>query len=79
MTVTLWLLWSLYAGQLADVDSFLNKDQCEAALQQGLQRLEQNKEAAKAGNAPKEVTEYLDNMTMYGCTPVVAKYERHAS
>lgn len=79
MIVELWLLWALKAGQPADVDSFLDKDACEAALLQGNARLEQNKEAAKAGGAPKEVMDVLNSLTFYGCTPAKAGFKQDAS
>ena len=79
MIVELWLLWSLLHGKPADVDSFLSKDQCETALLQGNARLEQNRAAAKAGNAPPQVMEQLNAMTFYGCTLAHAEMKQGAS
>lgn len=79
MDVTLWLIWSLVAGQPADVDSFLNRDQCEASLLQGMTNLERNVDAAKAGNAPKEVLDKLNAMSFYGCTEAHVTLQRKES
>jgi hypothetical protein len=76
MVVELWLLWSLLAGKPADVDSFLQREQCEAALTEGLHRLDESREAAKAGGAPKEIIDRLNSVTLYGCTPARAGFPK---
>jgi hypothetical protein len=69
MVVEMYLLWSLMAGKPVDVDSFLDKDQCAGSLAAGLARLNESREAAKAGGAPKEVIDRLNSAGFYGCTP----------
>jgi hypothetical protein len=77
--IELWLLWALVHGQPADVDSFLSKEACEESLLQGNARLEQNRAAAKAGNAPPAVMDKLNSMTFYGCTPARAELKQGVS
>ena len=79
MVVELWLVWSLFSGKITDADSFLSKDQCEQALLASLKRLDESKAAAKASGAPKEVTDQLDSITFYGCTPARAEFKTSGS
>ena len=65
MTVTIWLLWTLVAGQPQDVDSFLFQGQCKEALAayQGV--------IAKAYEQTKN--EELKKMELIGCIPLEIK------
>jgi hypothetical protein len=61
MTITLWLCWTLLAGQPVDVNSFMTEDQCHANLAEATDMLK----AAKAQHPG------VPDFTFVGCIPVV--------